>query len=105
MAETSRATARISGLPAPTTFSNVWPITRWICNGQDERVQSSDGCDADMNSVGQVLPNQEMPCFERGITSVSPPPTPCVFWDSNSHPSGSFKHYVDMSRYSGLARN
>jgi hypothetical protein len=93
--ETSRATAAISGTNLPSVFTNVWPITRWECNCSNDRVNSSDGCDD--QSPGDV---NEAPCQSDPTTNKK-----CTFWDSQSDPQGSFKHYVDMSHYSGLAKS
>jgi hypothetical protein len=93
--ETARATARIFPSSLSNTFSNIWPITRWICNGADDDINdvsadNPDDCDDEQDSAYcQFDPNN---------------PQACTFWKSNADPGGDFKNYVDFSRFSGFAK-
>jgi hypothetical protein len=111
--ETARATARIFPTSPPTVFGKIWPITRWVCNGLDDPATTnkdegqtmnditSDGTDKcdDEEFTNANNPNG-LPCVQNPSSGLRP----CQFWDSNSDPNGRFKGYLDMSRFSGLAK-
>jgi Flp pilus assembly protein TadG len=112
--ETGRATARIFPTAAPNP-GNVWPITRWICNGIDDPATTNKDEGKTLNDVsGDTVNGSQDKCDDDDVVATgglpcaqNPDPAavlvPCTFWDSNSDPGGDFKHYVDFSRYSGLA--
>jgi hypothetical protein len=108
---TARASARIFPANPPTSVTDVWPVTRWVCNGidypattnKDEGESTDDVSSDDHLSPGNVhdkCDEDEEPCVFTLVVGDVPP---CTFWDSNSEPNGSFKSYLDMSRYSYFA--
>jgi hypothetical protein len=117
MGETARATARIFPSTPPTVVGDVWPLTRWLCTGDDDldTKNKDEGKTLDDDLAGDDDPDQcdddeldtngdgviDLPCRQNVGEGVRP----CTFWDANSAPGGSFKNYLDFSRFSGLAKD
>jgi Putative Flp pilus-assembly TadE/G-like len=100
---TARATARILPTNPPIEVSDVWPVTRWVCNGIDNPATTNKDEGESVNDVTTDNPDKcdddQPPCVLSPVGGNLPP---CTFWDSNSEPQGSFKSYLDMSRFSDL---
>jgi exopolysaccharide biosynthesis WecB/TagA/CpsF family protein len=78
------------GLSTPKEVSNLWPVTRWICNGTDGVAgnddTNGDGCDDEAGA-----------CSVGG--GAGPAPL-CTFWHPDTHPQGNYKDIVNLSRCS-----
>jgi hypothetical protein len=116
MGETAKATARILPTANPNT-GPLWPITRWICTGIDDPDTTNKDEGKSINDVnGDTVNGNQDKCDDDDVANIEggipcaqdldpdAPILPCTFWDSNSDPQGDTKQYVDLSRFSGLAR-